>query len=68
MKKVEWQNLEQWTFKIPEGTYNFQVPIYRRIGDTVEVEIKPKECVHQWIDVGFMHTKLVCKHCNKDQK
>ena len=24
-------------------------------------------CAHSWVDVGFRFTKMVCKHCNKDQ-
>lgn len=24
-------------------------------------------CAHSWVDVGFMQSKIVCKHCNKEQ-
>lgn len=25
-------------------------------------------CDHKWVDVGFSFTKVVCKHCNMEQK
>ena len=25
------------------------------------------KCKHEWVNVGFMHAKMVCKHCDKDQ-
>jgi hypothetical protein len=24
-------------------------------------------CNHEYVDVGFMHSKLVCKHCNVEK-
>jgi hypothetical protein len=24
-------------------------------------------CDHKWVEVGFMHTKMVCKHCDVEQ-
>ena len=33
----------------------------------VSVTISKEECSHkETVDVGFMHTKLVCKKCNKE--
>lgn len=34
-------------------------------GDEYEVK---KECDHKWVEIGFMHTKMVCKHCDIEQK
>lgn len=25
-------------------------------------------CEHQWVDVGFQHSKFVCKKCNENKK
>lgn len=25
-------------------------------------------CMHEWVDVGFHFTKLICKKCNEDYK
>jgi len=27
-----------------------------------------KKCKHEYVDVGFMHIKMVCKYCNKEEK
>ena len=31
-------------------------------------EIKTEFCTHDWVDVGFMHSKIVCKHCDIEKE
>lgn len=36
------------------------------IGFTVWGEKTYTPCIHDYINVGFSHIKMVCKHCNKE--
>lgn len=29
--------------------------------------VRPPSCQHEYVDVGFMHPKVVCKHCNVEK-
>lgn len=40
---------------------------YRRAGDSVEFTHQQPKCNHEFIDVGFSHSKLVCKHCDTEK-
>lgn len=31
-------------------------------------EATKKECQHKWVEVGFMHTKTVCYHCDMEKQ
>jgi len=26
-----------------------------------------KSCTHEFVDIGFTHSKMVCKHCNEEE-
>lgn len=30
-------------------------------------EVSKPGCAHEYVDVGFMNKKMVCKHCNREQ-
>lgn len=40
---------------------------YRRAGDSVEFTRQLPKCQHEFIDVGFSHSKFVCKHCDTEK-
>lgn len=56
------QDGHTFTFTIPGG--------YTLVGMDLAHPPKQekKDCDHKWIEVGFMHTKIVCKHCDVEQK
>lgn len=51
------------------GVFTVPVPqIAKRTGySVIKVDTLGSGCNHQWVDVGFMQSKIVCKHCNKEQ-
>ena len=46
------------------GSDPWALPDNLRLDETGNVVDK---CKHEWVNVGFMHAKMVCKHCDKDQ-
>ena len=38
------------------------------INDNSDFKMPKIECDHKWVEVGFNHTKIVCKHCDVEQK
>lgn len=46
---------------LPRGLYGFD-PAYPPYPPL------KKECDHKWVDIGFTHSKIVCKHCDMEQK
>ena len=52
---LDWDKIEN---SLPRGfTINEAA-----FGDTA------KECLHSWIEVGFMFSKVVCKNCDMEKK
>lgn len=47
---------------LPPGRGLHHIDIKITVGD------EKKECNHKWVEVGFMHTKTVCYHCDVEKK
>lgn len=48
-------------FTVPDSGRDVYLP------NGIKVDALDSGCTHQWVDVGFMQSKIVCKHCNKEQ-
>lgn len=59
-------------FKVPtSGWHNVSVNLSDlSIGSPISHDPtdKSKSCDHKWVEVGFTHTKMVCYHCDQEQK
>lgn len=47
------------TLPVPKNGYYYEIN-----GRSPE----KKACEHRWVEVGFMHTKTVCYHCDVEKK
>jgi hypothetical protein len=64
-----------WTIGLDRFVCNILWPNYYwdpKEKDEKEEEKEEKKetlyCSHEWVNVGFNHIKMVCKHCDIDKK
>ena len=56
-------NLEDW-LEFLDFDYDFQFGDVNVDAEQDTSAAKVTSCSHVWVDVGFMHSKVVCKHCD----
>jgi hypothetical protein len=62
------QDPDAVTIQLPNPPANgYTYHVYRGNTRIDPIETK-KECEHKWVEVGFMHTKTVCYHCDVEKK
>lgn len=58
--------------EIEDGPLTIKLPTGMPNGYTYEIHrgpsLKTDVCDHKWVDVGFAHSKIVCYHCDVEQK
>ena len=57
-QKITFNNLP------PHTQFNYTLPPSHVFGTWVQPE---KKCEHKFVNVGFMHEKWVCKHCDTEK-
>lgn len=58
---------EDWNGYLPNGVYKVDESYSEKCKKVEPEGMKTKECEHKWVEVGFTHTKEVCKFCDTEK-